>query len=499
MRIGALRTHSLPGVGAAEVELPGGLVAVVAPDGRIRRALARILEGEASGAASDVLLFPRVPDPVLARLPEGLLHRLRTGSGLADADQVLEVAARALAWAAGLDRVEAARVRLAQLRGNPEESGGPTAEALLARIRELEGAPAELHGLEEELRELRGDDVEVSGDLEQATMEWLRERQDAETQLQTYRDRARELRSRLGELADAGADADCPICGRPLRDHLPRVKETLEEEWEAVVQDGSWWRRRREQLDLKPDRLQELERKALRVHAATEELGERVDRLRDRVRELDDLRVRLASLAPDDGSADPRGIVPRTVWEAADRALAGTARELKAEARARLLDRASGFLGRITAGRVLGMGWAPPGHLTLEGMDAPLYPPSEEEAAAATVAARLAAVELVWEDAGAKGAGLLLGDGFDRLDEAARVRAVDLLRQRARRGFAQIVVVTRGEVVDLFPEGFDAVVELRGDGSGAASVPAGTGVLRLVPTQAGPSSGSAATAVTSSR
>lgn len=481
MRIATLRTHGLPGVAPAELEVPGGLVAIVASDGRIRRALARILTGDEDGPGSGVGLFPRVPDPVLARLPDGLLHRLRTGRGLADADQVIEAGSRALSWSRGLDRLEAARGRLARIQAGDDGATGSGAEALLARLRVLEAAPAELEGLEAELRELRGDDVEVTGDLEQATMEWLRERQDAETHLQAYRDRARELRGRLQELASAGADADCPTCGRPLADHLAPVRETLEDEWEAVVQDGSWWRRRREQLELKPPALQELERKALRVHAATEELSERVERARARVGELEDLRARLAALIPEPrrGGTHPAPVT-RAAWNAVDGALAGASNALRARARRRLLDRTSAFLGRITAGRVLATTWSSQGHLVLEGIDGSLHPPAEEDAAAAGLAARLAAVELVWEEAGALGPGLVVGDPFDHMDEGARVRAIDLLRDQAHRSrFAQIAVLTRGEIVDLFPEGFDAVLDVRGDGSGVTRSGAGPGVLRF--------------------
>lgn len=492
MRIASFRTHGLPGVSSSEVELPGGLVALVAADGRIRRALARMLLGGEDGPGTGVALVPRVADPVLGRLPDDLLHRLRTGRGLTDADQVVEAGARALAWSRGLDRLEAARGRLARIRAGDDGVTSSGAEGLLARTRVLEGAPRELAGLEGELRDLRGDDVEVTGDLEQATMEWLRERQDAETQLQAYRDRARELRTRLQNLDRAGPDADCPTCGRPLAEHLEPVRAVLEEEWEAVVQDGTWWRRRREQLDLKPDQLQALERKALRVHAATEELSERVEAVRARVRELEDLRTRLAAREPDAPAhgAATGATVSRAARESVDRALAGAAEALCSRARGRLLDRASTYLAQISAGHVLGVSWAAQGHLVLEGLDAPLHPPAEEDAAAAQLAARLAAVEAVWEEAGATGPGLVVADPFDHMDEGACVRAVDLFRGRVRRGgFAQITILTRGEIVDVFPEGFDAIVEVRGDGSGVTRLAAGPRTLRLDPPRTVPSPG----------
>jgi hypothetical protein len=156
MRIATLRTHGLPGVTGAEVEIPPGLVAIVAPDGRIRRALARILLGDDEGPGTGLGLLPRVADPVLGRLPDGLLHRLRTGRGLTDADQVVEAGARALAWSRGLDRLEAARSRLARIQAGDGGVPASGAEALLARLRALESTPAELQGLESELRELRG-------------------------------------------------------------------------------------------------------------------------------------------------------------------------------------------------------------------------------------------------------------------------------------------------------------------------------------------------------
>ena len=477
MRIARVRTSSLPGVGPVTLDLPGGVIALVAPDGRVRRALGRILTA-AEGKGAEETLIPHVPDPHLARLPDGLLHRLRTGRNLGDAEQVVAAGARALAWGLGLDRVEAARARLGVLRGPASAGGTGSTEELLGKIRDLEGVPDELAGLEGDLREFRGDDIEVAGDLEQATMEWLRERQDAETHLRAYRDRARELRGRLRDL-ERGSDADCPVCGRPLAEHLDRVRSSFEEEWDDIVQDGSWWKRRREQLELKPDRLQEFERKALRVRAATERLSERVELARTRVRELEDVRAQLASLLPGDSGVVGGVGVTRAAWDAADRVLAVTSRQLRTEAQTRLLDRLTSHVLRITAGRLIGVTRSGPSQLTLEGMDGSLHPPSEEDGAAAQVAARIAAVELVWESAAVPGAGLLLGEPFDRLEDEEKIRTVDLLRERAKGGLAQAVVLTRGQVVDLFPEGFDAVLELRGDGSGWSRIPSGMGVIRL--------------------
>jgi DNA repair protein SbcD/Mre11 len=114
---------------------------------------------------------------------------------------------------------------------------------------------------------LRADWIEVEGDAEARALEWVRERQEADSRLVAYRERARELRDRIRLLRDEGAQARCPTCKRPLEEAHPGLLALLEEEWEDVVQDGSWWKRRRAQLEDKPAELLELERRALRLRA----------------------------------------------------------------------------------------------------------------------------------------------------------------------------------------------------------------------------------------
>lgn len=170
-------------------------------------------------------------------------------------------------------------------------------ERIRGRIKRLTDTPNRLRVLEAELMGLRADSAEVTGDLEYRTMEWLRERQDAETTLQAYRDRGRELKQKLETLRKVGADAPCPTCGRLLQDHFAGVTGDLQDEWDRLVQDGRWWRRRREQLDLKPPALQELEARSIRLHAEIEHLAEQVEQARNELRELEDLREHETALA----------------------------------------------------------------------------------------------------------------------------------------------------------------------------------------------------------
>ncbi len=116
-------------------------------------------------------------------------------------------------------------------------------------------------------RELREKAAEVATRAAAAKVAWIRERQDAETRLLLHRDRERELRRRVAAIEQAGDAADCSVCGRPLGEHAEQVLAARREEWESVVQDGKWWRRRRDQLKRKPAQLASLEREAAVLRA----------------------------------------------------------------------------------------------------------------------------------------------------------------------------------------------------------------------------------------
>jgi hypothetical protein len=377
--------------------------------------------------------------------------------GLADA---LDAAAR---WLAGpsLARVEAARARVTgQLAAAPADSGAEAGEAGDPRAR-LDEALAELRARERELRDLRAEWAEVTGDVEQASMDWLRERQDAETQLLAYRDRARELKARLAQIQAGGPDAPCPTCGRPLADHLKDVRVQLREEWESVVQDGRWWKRRREQLEGKPEHLRGLEGRGVRVSAAVESGAERVERVRARIRELE------ATLQPP-ASADPES--PEA------RALAVLADELRGAALARVLREAGRLAERITAGRVLWIRAAEHGPVA-EGVF-PGGVPLARDRAAVELACRLAAARLARE-AGAPLQGMVVGESLESLDPEDRLRAADVLREAAG-WLGQVVIVTGTDLVELRPEAFDQALALRTRGGGLAPFPVGAAELRLV-------------------
>lgn len=481
--IGAMEAldGTLDGIGRVSTSIPVGLTGIIGGGGRSRRAVAQLLVEQGGG----------VTDP---------LTRLWAGDDSETLDDVVRMAVAAIGATRGLTYLDDALAEVGtRTRSGSEDDQtatdsdrapadvsapgvttgagieAPSGAGTGAARMDPKQVAAEFRSAERDLRTLRADVVEVDGDLEVATMDWLRERQDAETTLNAYRDRARELRTRMRAMESAGPDAPCPTCGRVLEEHYREVLDELKDQWEGVVQDGSWWRSRWEQLELKPVRLQELEKQSLRLHAALESGGERVELLRARMADVD-RRV-------SDGRGSERGGVPGAVVDALRRVRhARVARVTDL-----LLDRASRFLCRISGGRILAI-TRHEGIASLQGDRGPLAPVSEEDLAAARVAVRLAAAALV----AARGrvlASLVVEEPFDRLDSEARTRALILMR-RLLTEIPRIVLFSRGEAVDARPELFDSVLEVRDDVSNVGALlrpaPAGTGrVVIAAPTPPG--------------
>jgi len=446
----------VPAVGRVSTSITVGLTAIIGGAGRSRRAVAGLLQESAGGVG------------------EGALARLWAGRGGETLDGAVHQAVEAVAEARGLGVVDAALERAREL-GAPEpgplDAGAPPRERATGAVRvDPDLVSAELRTAERELQAIRADAAEVDGDLEVATMDWHRERQDAETTLYAYRDRARELKPRIRHMESAGPTAPCPTCGRVLESHYAEVREELQSEWEAVVQDGSWWKRRWEQLELKPTHLQDLEQRSLRLHAALEGTSERVELLRARLADLDGSGV----VRGDAAEGGLLGDVAAALVRVRDARLTRM-REI-------LLARASRYVGRISGGRILAVTWRQ-GSAQLQGDSGPLAPLSEEDLAAGRVAVRLAAAGLVAAE-GQILASLILEEPFDRLDSESALRTLVILRSLLRE-IPRVVLVTRGDTVDARPEIFNSVLEVRDDaGSGSAALrpaPAGAGrvILRV--------------------
>lgn len=415
------------------------------------------------------------------------------GGGWVEPEPLWRVGARILASRRGLDSLGRAVERLGGA-GDPGDVGdeaegdvGAELAVVTARLAELADVPHRLRELEDELRTLRADAAEVVGDLEVATMDWLRERQDAETHLQQYRDRARELRARIEEMEEMGPEGACPFCGRPLGDHFDQVLEELQEEWEDLVQDGSWWRRRRDQLELKPDVLQELEGRSVRLQAEVEECAEELERCRFELREWDELRDRREELLERTHGRGPRSELPLEGREGAAgrrrgsllRAFGAAREELLGEERARLAREAGSLLNRMSGGRILALIDRGNGALGMVEDGRVVRGSTVEDRAAATLALHLGLAVLL-RDTGVPLDSVLVGETFRGMDPEARVRSVEVLRGLLKR-IPQILLLSAGEVVDGTPEAFDQILEFRPDRDRPSlkTLPGGVGRIRI--------------------
>ncbi len=417
------------GFGRVSTSIPIGLTAILGGGGRARRAVADLFRDAGNTG------------------PETALSRWWNGTDGETLDGSLRRAIDAVAESRGASLVDDALESLGATI-QPEMAASSTQN----RLRRTEGinpdqVREEFNMAQRELLARRADVTEVEGDLEAATMDWLRERQDAETTLFAYRDRARELRRRIRGMEARGPEAPCPTCGRILDSHYEEVLTGLMEEWESVVQDGTWWRSRWGQLEMKPQHLQDLERTALRLHSAVETGSERLEVLRVRIKELDGVQA-----APLHELDDTKGAVAAALIRVRVARIA--------RSKHLLLDRASRFVSRVSGGRVLALTFED-GVVRLQGSDGALTPLSEEDLAVGRIAIRLAVASLVAAQ-GLCVASLPIEHPFDSLDTEARIRALVLTKQLLNE-VPRIVLFSRGDAVDARPELFDYVLEVRDD------------------------------------
>ena len=438
--------------GPLDLQLGSGLTAVVGGDGPLRN---EVMEQFARRLAQD----------------DERLRMLIAGPGPVGPALAWRRAVRILAqWSGldGVDREEAVLIHRRLQAGDSPLWTDSGVAGLRARVEELRRLPDALRAKSRELRGLRVDGIEAGGDLEVANMDWLRERQDAETHLLAYRDRARELKARLRQLEEGGADTACPTCDRVLSERFESVLDVIREEWESVVQDGSWWKRRKEQLDLKPPHVQDLEGKAIRLQATIDECAEEVERLRARLPELTEAEDTLATVRGAEGASelgDGRvGGSPSDDSDLRRRALEALRRELLSDARDALTARTGRHLNHLTSGGALGVGLTGDGEPTIVRDEGARRIHSDEEVAAYLFALRLALVDLA-AGCGVYASEILLGDTFDRLVPDAKLRAVGLLRTLLRR-VPKILLFCRDEILDATPEWFDWIVELSVDRQG---------------------------------
>ncbi len=363
---------------------------------------------------------------------------------------------------AGKIREHGGRAREEELKGGT--TGGLPAGrvARLARdarseVDRLAGLQAEVEGLEARLCEAREEAAVARGDAEAGMMAWARERQDAETRLLLYRDRERELRGRLKSMDKGGEDGLCGRCDRELGDRAGPVRNALREEWEGVVQDGRWWRRRRDQLEGKPDELQAAESRAVALSAEVDGLVEELARCKTQVGELKVATRRLDELVELGVRLRGGGGGVRSGAGAA-----GEERRIRllSETRRRVRARIHGKVVALTGGRLLGA--FPELFAAWDGGAGR----GGEDVAVLEVATRITLVELAAE-VGVKLDSVVFPDGLGGLHREDRPRLVTALARVARR-IPLVLVHAPPRVAAAAPECFDFLYRHGGPAAGGA-------------------------------
>ncbi len=302
-------------------------------------------------------------------------------------------------------------------------------------VSRLRRSEAETLRLKARLATLREDAAEIQGDIEAGVMGWVRERQDAETRLLLHRDRARELKDRLKEAEKAGGEAGCSACGREVGDRMPDVVRARREEWDGVVQDGRWWRKRRDQLEDKPAEMKAAETRALEIEAAMDEASEELERRRVQAQELEHVRRRLRDLREAESHIAPPGAPSRPEANVAAQASERLRERIHVEAvtltGGRLAKTFPGLFEAWTLGRRRSGG----------------------DVAALELAARIVLAELAVA-VGLPLGSVLLPRGLDALHLEDVPRALVQLAKLARR-LPLVFAGTSGRVVAAAPECFD--------------------------------------------
>ena len=159
--------------------------------------------------------------------------------------------------------------------------------ALVARQTELASAPELETDAAQKLAGARAELAEVQAKLDTAKTEWVRDKQEAETKRAALLVQLRDTEDQREKVSTLGETAPCPICRRPLGEHMRSVLEEFDAQLETIKYDGKYYRQRMEQLAAVPptiaglderyreltDQVAKLDRRLIKVQAAIQELA----------------------------------------------------------------------------------------------------------------------------------------------------------------------------------------------------------------------------------
>ncbi|NIR45655.1 MAG: SMC family ATPase [Gemmatimonadetes bacterium] len=144
--------------------------------------------------------------------------------------------------------------------------------ALSKRIAEQEKNARDRDELKEKLAEQEAECERLEKKREEAAASWQRDKQEVNAQLRILLDQAKELEEQIEGLEKEGPDGTCPTCRRPLGAEYEEVLTLVRNQYEEVVQDGKWYRKREKQLESEPAEVAEARERLARSRQGLERL-----------------------------------------------------------------------------------------------------------------------------------------------------------------------------------------------------------------------------------
>src|SRR3954467_5301850 len=219
----------------------------------------------------------------------------RVGRELADvqtAEQELQRLAEELAPLAALSDELVRLDRMASEEGrrrtllDSERALEDEVRSLRERRARIESAPTLEEEVTVELEQKRALLEMVEGELEAKRTEWVRDRQEAETKHVALRQQYAEVKENRDRLVATGEDGECPICERTLNDHYRTVLDHMEEQLDALVADGRYFKSRLEQLDQMPEEIRAMDERRRATFEEVSKLERRLTKVQLAVQEL---------------------------------------------------------------------------------------------------------------------------------------------------------------------------------------------------------------------
>jgi exonuclease SbcC len=157
---------------------------------------------------------------------------------------------------------------------------------LRERHTKIETAPRLEEDVTLELEQRRALLELIEGELEAKRTEWVRDRQEAETKHVALRQQYADVKDNRERLVATGEEGECPTCERPLRDHYHLVLEHFDEQMDALVADGRYFKSRLEQLDEMPPEIREIDERRRATFDDVSKLERRLTKVQLAVQEL---------------------------------------------------------------------------------------------------------------------------------------------------------------------------------------------------------------------